>query len=100
MRIMNTQAKNKQEPQESVEPGIIRDKILHILKLYPIISPTMLQGGLGPYMKPIQWRPVLENLIAQGVVVESQRSRQTHQERYNTYTFLHLAETKLTHIDS
>ncbi len=94
---MNTQTKNK---QEVIDPGIIRDKILHILSLYPIISPTMLQGGLGPYMKPIQWRPVLEALIAEGLVTESQRSRQTHQERYNTYTFLHLPKTKLDHIDS
>ncbi len=89
-----------QRQRRVLDPKVIRAKILHILRLYPIISPTMLQGGLGPYMKPIEWRPVLEDLIAKEIVAESQRSMQTHQERYNTYTFLHLPKTKLDHIDS
>ena len=84
--------------EEDLDPETIKDKILHILKIYPIISPTMLQGGLGPYMKPAQWRPVLQDLIASGKVKETQRSMRTHQERYNTYTMLHLPGTVVTEV--
>lgn len=89
---MNTKTK---DDVEEVEPEVIRAKILHILKIYPIISPTMLQGGLGPSMKPIQWRPILQALVKGGKVVETQKSMRTPLERYNTYTMLHLPETKI-----
>lgn len=68
----------------------IRAKILHVLSLYPIISPTMLQGGLGPYVKPAHWRPVLQKLLEEGSVIEEQESMQTPSGRYNTYTKLRL----------
>ena len=65
-------------------------KILHILGIYPIISPTMLQAGLGPSMKPALWRPVLLSLIANGKVIEDHESLLTPTERSNTYTKLSL----------
>jgi hypothetical protein len=68
-------------------------KILHLLRIFPVISPTMLQGGLGPYTKPAIWRPALQKLIAEGKVVETQESLQTPSERYNTYTKLSLPGT-------
>lgn len=45
----------------------ISGRIIHVLKHYPTISPSMLQTGLGN-IKPKDWRPVLESLIKQGVV--------------------------------
>ena len=66
-------------------------KILHLLRIYPLISPTMLQAGLGPYVKPGIWRPVLRRLIEQGVVREEKEELLTPDERYNTYTKLSLA---------
>jgi hypothetical protein len=74
-----------QATEEEVEA-----KILHLLNIYPVISPTMLQSGLGPYTKPSLWRPVLARLIANGQIVESQESLQTPSERYNTYVKLSL----------
>ena len=73
----------------------VRAKILHILKVYPIISYTMLQSGLGPYTKPGLWRPVLAELIDEGKVVEDQESLQTPTNRYNTYNKLLLPNTKV-----
>ncbi len=73
----------------------IEAKILHLLSIYPIISPTMLQGGLGGHMKPAVWRPVLEKLIGEGRVAQTQKSMQTPTDRYNSYTMLSLADTKL-----
>lgn len=71
----------------------VKTKIVHLLGIYPIISPTMLQSGLGPYIKPAVWRPALTELITEGRVLESQESLQTPAERYNTYTKLRLNDT-------
>ena len=68
----------------------IATKILHLLSIYPIIPPTMLQGVLGPSLKPALWRPVLEQLKKEGKVIEEQESTLTPAERYNTYLKLRL----------
>ncbi len=77
----------------------IENRILHLLHIYPIISPTMLQGGLGPYVKPKNWRPVLAKLVEEGKVVESQESLQTPSNRYNTYSKLSLPGVHVTQPD-
>jgi len=69
----------------------IEVKIIHQLKIFPIISPTMLQGALGPSLKPALWRPILTDLIERGVVIEELETVLTPAERYNTYTKLSLA---------
>lgn len=61
-----------------------------MLSIYPVLSPTMLQAGIGPYQKPAHWRPILEELIHEGVVVREQEERKTPKERFNTYTKLRL----------
>lgn len=63
----------------------IEAKILHLLKIYPIISPTMLQGGLGPNLKPALWRPIFEDLLKSGRIVESSDPQMTPAGRYNEY---------------
>ncbi len=83
------------EKQKEQTPEEIAAKILHLLGIYPIISPTMLQGGLGPYTKPALWRPVLVQLIAEGKVIETQESLQTPSDRYNTYLKLHLPNVQV-----
>ncbi len=84
---------NDDKPSGELTHEEIATKIIHILGIYPIISPTMLQGGLGPYMKPAQWRPVLADLIKKGRVKEDQESMQTPTDRYNTYNKLSLPGT-------
>jgi len=46
----------------------IRDKILRVLKIYPRLSPSMLQIGLGTSLPPTIWRPILSQLIEDNVV--------------------------------
>ena len=82
--------------QKSVEQEI-EDKILHILTIYPVISPTMLQGGIGPYLKPVVWRPILERLKAAGKVIEESESLETPGGRYNTYTKLRRPGVVISH---
>ena len=73
----------------------IKAKILHLLGIYPVVSPTMLQGGLGPSLKPKLWRPALTELITEGHVIQEQESRETHLGRYNMYTLIRLPGTKV-----
>ncbi len=99
---MGTQAQDEAfetERIEQEETADIRAKILHLLRIYPIISPTMLQGGLGPAMRPAKWRPIYQELIAEGLIVVTPRSLQTHQERFNTYTCVQLKGTKVVLAD-
>lgn len=79
--------------EEEADVAAIEAKIVHLLGIYPIISPTMLQGGLGPAVKPSLWRPILEDLIERGIVVKTTEAKVTPAERYNTYTKLMLAST-------
>ncbi len=71
-------------------PEEIGIKILHILSIFPVISPTMLQSGLSPGLKPVLWKPVLRDLIKQGKVVQTEESKMTPAHRYNEYTKLSL----------
>lgn len=86
----------QQQPDHQEMELEIEKKILHLLTIYPIISPTMLQAGLGPSTKPAIWRPLLNKLIANGDVVETSTSVETPTSRYNTYAQLQLPGTKVT----
>jgi hypothetical protein len=88
--MSRTQQPKGTEEEQGITEQEVETKILHVLAIYPIISPTMLQGGLGPYMKPATWRPVLNRLIAEGKVEEHQESILSPSNRYNTYSKLSL----------
>lgn len=69
----------------------IREKIVHVLSIYPIISPTMLQAGLGPTLAPAKWRPSLEVMIANGTVKRNTVTVKSPTGRHNSYSKLRLA---------
>jgi hypothetical protein len=79
-------------PTEAHEDVPIREMILHILQIYPVISPTMLQNALGPWLKAALWRPVLDELIEEGLIVMTTETKITPRGRYNAYKKLSLAE--------
>ncbi len=87
---------NKKVNDSDNDTEDIATKILHLLSIYPIISPTMLQGGLGPQMRPASWRPVLAQLVKDGKVIESNKSMTTPADRYNTYIRLSLTGTDIS----
>ena len=49
----------------------VREKILRVLKVYPIISPAMLHIGIGTSVKTSLWRPILDELIDENLVTET-----------------------------
>ena len=86
---MNTEERDAVEEVEEE----IRTKIVHLLKIYPVVSPTMLQSGLGPSLRPAIWRPVLRSMIADSTILEESISKETPAGRYNDYKMLRLPGT-------
>jgi hypothetical protein len=77
---------------EAAENGeALRAKIIHVLSVYPVISPTMLQIGLGTHVKPTDWRPILTELIKEGIVLEEEQCVATPQDINRFYKKLSLA---------
>lgn len=71
----------------------IEDKIVHCLKIFPIISPSMLQIGLGTNHAPAEWKLVLRRLVEEGKVLETTMDTKTATGRHFSYTRLMLPET-------
>lgn len=41
----------------------VRERILHLLDIYPYVSRAMIQTGLSPALPPKLWDPVLQHLV-------------------------------------
>ena len=78
----------------------LRERILHVLDVYPGISPTMLQMGLGPATKPRDWKPILEHLIEIGEVIRHSVSGLSPHERHHSYVKLTLKKDFRGDLDS
>lgn len=73
---------------------IIREKILQTLSIYPRISPTMLQVGIGTSITPKMWHPILDSLIEEGLVKrEARQAPNNVSGRDQTYTIISLTNT-------
>lgn len=77
-------------------PKDIEAKIQHLLKIYPAVSPSMMQVGLGPSLPSKIWKPVLRDLIERGLVKEDVFMHMTSTGRSQAYTVLSLKETRVT----
>jgi hypothetical protein len=58
-------------PEVNPTEDFIVKKILHTLSIYPGISMTMLQVGVGPSIPPAIWKPILNDLKGKGRVEET-----------------------------
>lgn len=50
------------------EGKMVADKIRHLLTYFPKLSHSMLQVGLGSTVPASLWRPILEEMVAEGEV--------------------------------
>lgn len=71
---------------------VVSMKILHVLGIYPQISPSMLQVGIGTALPPKIWRPVLEQLIKDGKVKEETYATVSPSGRDQTYHVISLVK--------
>lgn len=51
-----------------ISEQIIQEKILHTLKIYPKISVSMLQVGIGTAISANMWKPVFDKMIELGKI--------------------------------
>ena len=73
----------------SVAEDMIRKRILHVLWIYPKLSHSMLQIGIGTGFPPALWHPVLERLVKEGLVRRHQvRATNPVSMRDQVYTIL------------
>lgn len=75
---------------------MLREKILFGLQVYPYLSPTMLHVFLQTATPAGIWKPILNELIVEGLVVSEEVTLTSPHERTQTYTILHLATTPYT----
>ncbi len=68
----------------------IRENILHILGIFPIISPSMLHITLGGSLPTKVWKPILESLIKSGLVERDEHVTPAPNGRTRCYTLLSL----------
>jgi hypothetical protein len=79
---------------------VVEDKMVHVLTIWPQLSPSMLQVGIGTALPPKLWHPVLERLIAAGVIERREVTIKGPSNRDQTHTLLRLAmhSAKLSNI--
>ncbi len=72
------------------ETNGIQEHIVHILKIFPKISPSMLHITLGSSLPKAIWNPILEDLIKNNIVQKHSTSKQAPNGRMRNYTILSL----------
>ncbi len=68
----------------------IRDNILHILGIFPVISTSMLHITLGGSLPTSIWKPVLDSLVESRVVDRRDHVAKAPNGRTRHYTVLSL----------
>ena len=71
------------------------DKLTHVLSIYPKVSVSMLQVGIGTSVPPALWKPIMEKMINDGRIKRELRSAQTPEGRGQTYTIISLGEASV-----
>ena len=82
------------QPQNIKPEKIVRQRILHTLSIYPKISLSMLQVGIGTSIPPALWKPVYELMVESGELLVAQKIYETPTGRNQTYTTIEMAPLK------
>lgn len=72
----------------------IRDKIIHTLTIFPKLSPSMLQVGIGTSIAPKIWHAILDDLTREGIVVQESKTAKAPSGRDLSYTIIQLAKAE------
>ena len=73
-----------------------RERILHSLAIFPFLSSSLLHMSIGTSTSHKLWKPLLEDLLEEGKVVETVITAKSATGRQQTYTIYHLAQNKYT----
>jgi hypothetical protein len=73
----------------------LRTKILHVLEIFPFLSGSMIHMAIGTSTATKLWKPIVEGLVQDGTVVQSNRSYlHPVSGRLQPYTIYHLASNR------
>lgn len=92
---INTQSGLSQQDVNLSYPDDIKAKIVHLLEVFPVISPSMMQIGIGSSLPAKLWKPILRQLIADGILKEDVFVHPTAAGRQQSYTLLSLKDTTI-----
>jgi len=79
-----------EEDFEPVSTAIVKAKILHCLSIFPKLSQSMLQVGIGTAISSKIWIPILEQLKQDGLVKVEEKVARTPSARDQTYHIISL----------
>lgn len=69
----------------------IRTRIAHVLSIYPALSMSMLQVGIGTGIQPAMWHVVLERMVEDGIISKRQvKATNPLTSREQVYTLVEL----------
>lgn len=85
---------DEEEEFVALTQDFVRAKIKHVLSIFPKLSPSMLQVGIGTGVPPRFWKPIFRQMVAEGVVKVDQVSFLTPNGRDQTYKVVSLTEQK------
>lgn len=72
---------------------LVRRKILHLFSIFPKLSPSMIQVGIGTSLPPTLWRPIADELVKEGKLTRTIEQHTTPSDRWQSYTIYALAYT-------
>lgn len=72
-------------------PEEIRERIMFVLGVYPGISNSMLQVGIGTTLSTAQWKPVFNEMVVEGAITNKPQLLKSTAGRTCNYTKLFLA---------
>ena len=78
-------------PKVVTAEDTIENKIIRLLRIYPKISPSMMQIGIGSSLPVNIWKPILNKLIEDGTVKEDFLVVPSASGRQQSHTILSLA---------
>jgi hypothetical protein len=77
----------------------MREKILYMLKIMPALTPACLQTSIGTAVSPNLWRPVLYQLIEEGVIKTATVATVSPKNRHESRELWHLADYPYALVD-
>lgn len=82
----------KERLMPSEQDEVWKQKILHVLGIYPRLSPSMIQIGIGPSIPSAVWKPIMEKMIEDGTLKRENLSLKGPTGRDNNYAVISIAE--------
>ena len=90
---INTEVDDESPSQAELADEVIRQRIIYCLRIYPRVSMSMLQVGIGTSVPPKEWKRVLAKMTFDNEVGVVTETHLTPTGRVNTHNVICLDKT-------